>query len=92
MSSKIITTVIVTAIVGPFAYIAVADAVSITQNLHRQEQQIQQLSTEYEQLDKELDQTVQTKQQSEAEVQQLEQEKADLANERQRLEQELGAN
>ena len=92
MRSKIITTVMTLAVVGPFAYVATADAVSIKQHLHEQNTQIEQLSTESVKLDKELDKTVEIKTQSQAEVEKLEQETNEVLNERQRLEAELGAN
>lgn len=92
MSSKIITTVIALAIVGPFTYVATADAVSIKQHVREQDTHIQKLNIEYEHLDKELDKTQETKQQTQQEVQQLEQQTQDAASERQKLEAELGAN
>jgi len=92
MSSKIITTVIVVMIVGPFGYIATADAVSITQNLQEQTVHIQQLNTEYVQLDRELEKTEEVKKQVVAEVQRLETEAQSAIAERKKLETELGAN
>jgi cell division protein FtsB len=92
MSSKIITTVLTIVIVAPFAYIAVADAVSIKQNLQKQSEHIQNLSTEYTELDSELDKTQAVKEKAAQEIQQLEQQMIDATNERQRLEAELGAN
>jgi septal ring factor EnvC (AmiA/AmiB activator) len=92
MSSKIITTVMVLAIVGPFAYIATADAVSIKHNLQEQNNHIQSLNTEYKKLDTELTKTQVAKQQTAQEVQQLEQQTIDATKERQQLEAQLGAN
>lgn len=92
MSSKIITTVLAAAIVGPFAFFAVQDAVSIKQHLQEQSVHIEKLNTEYKQLDKELNKTVEVKEQTVTEVQKLEQEANDTAAERAKLEAELGAN
>jgi len=92
MSSKIITTVIVLAIVGPFAYVATTDAVSIKQNLQQQTVQIEKLNTEYVQLDQELEKTEEVKEKVTEEVQQLETETQNAISERQKLEAELGAN
>lgn len=92
MRSKIITTVVVTLLIAPFAFTGYKDAVSIKRNLHSQQEQIEQLSTESVQLDQELDKTKEAKEQSLTEVQQLEQEAQDAILERQRLEAELGAN
>lgn len=92
MSSKIITTVVVLAIVGPFTYLAVNDAVSIKQNLQQQTAQIEQLTVEYVQLDTELEQTTVVKEKTIQEVQQLETETQNAINERLKLEAELGAN
>jgi len=91
MSSKIITKVFATVVVSAFAYFAVADAVSIKQNLQKQNEHIQQLSAESEKLDQELDKTVEVKEQSQAEVEKLEQETQNAIQEREKLEKELGA-
>lgn len=92
MSSKIITTVMVAIIVGPFAYIATADAVSIKQNLQEQTAHIEKLNTEYVELDTQLNKTTEVKEQVVQEVQQLETETNDAISERLKLEAELGAN
>lgn len=92
MSSKIITTVIVVCIIVPFVFVATADAVSIKQNLQKQTQQIEQLTTEFVQLDTKLEETVEAKEQATQEVQKLETETQDAINERLKLEAELGAN
>ena len=92
MSSKIITTVIVAVIVGPFAYMTTADAVSIKQNLQEQNVRIEKLNTEYEQLDTRLDKTAEVKEKTAQEVQRLETETQDAIAERLKLEAELGAN
>lgn len=92
MRSKIITTVVVASIVGPFAYVATVDAVSIKQTKKQQTEHIQQLSTESEKLDQEIVKTQKVKEQAIQEVTQLEQEKIDAEKERQKLEAELGAN
>lgn len=92
MSSKVITTVIVALVVGPFAYTGYTDAVNIKQNLQKQNEHIQTLSTEYKKLDTELGKTKETKQKTQAEVDQLEQQTQSAASERQKLEAELGAN
>lgn len=92
MSSKIITTVIALAVVGPFAYFATDNAVTIKQNLNKQRVQIQELNTEYVKLGKEIDKTVEVKQVAEQEVQKIEQETESVLTERQKLEAELGAN
>lgn len=91
MSSKRIITVIGLLIVGTFGYIAYTDGVSIWQNLHKQEQEIQQLNVEYEELDKELEQTVEVKEKNQEDVDELEQEKQQLEEERKKLEAELQA-
>lgn len=92
MSSNIIKTVFVAAIVGPFAYISATDAISIKQNLQKQNNHIQQLSVESEKLDEEITKTVEVKEQTEQEVQQIEKETQEILSERERLEAELGAN
>lgn len=92
MSSKIITTVLVVAVVGPFAYIAAQDAVSIKQHLQEQTTHIEKLNTKYEQLDAQLDETVDYKNRTAQEVQRLETETKNAILERQKLEAELGAN
>lgn len=92
MSSKIITTVIIAVIVGPFAYIVANSAVSIKQNLQEQTVYITQLSDQYEQLGSKLDETVSTKSEVESAIEQLETETQNAIAERQRLEAELGAN
>jgi cell division protein FtsB len=92
MSSKIITTVVVLAVVGSFSYIAVSDAVSIKHNLQKQTAQIQQLNVETVQLDTELNKTSVVKEKTAQEVQQLETETQNAILERQKLEAELGAN
>lgn len=92
MSSKIITTVIIAMIVGPFAYIVADNAVSIRQNLQEQTVYITQLSDKYKQLDSKLDETVNTKTEVESAIKQLEIETQNAISERQRLEAELGAN
>lgn len=89
---KLITTVFTVAIVGPFAYFATAEAVSIKQHLNEQHQQIQHLNVESAKIDKKLEKAVETKKQAEAETQQLEQQANESLAERQRLEAELGAN
>lgn len=91
MSIKIITTVLGTILVGTFSYVAYTDGVSIWRDLHKQEQEIQQLNVEYKELDKELDQTKEVKEKSQEEVQKLEEEKQQLEEERKRLERELQA-
>lgn len=90
MSSKILTSVAVFAVVAPFAFIAINDAVSIKHNLQEQTKQIQTLGTEAVKLDQKLNETQVKKEQSEAEAKQLEQETAEAITERQRLEAELG--
>ena len=92
MSSKIITTVFVAMIVGPFAYMSATDAKGIGQNLHKQNNHIQQLSVESEKLDQEITKTVEVKEQTEQEVRQIEKETQEILSERERLEAELGAN
>lgn len=91
MRSKTIITVLGVLILSTFAYLAYKDAVSIWQDLHKQQQQIEELNTQYEELDVELDRTKETKQQNEQELQKLEEEKQELERERQRLERELQA-
>lgn len=91
MSSKILTSVVVFAVVLPFAFIAINDAVSIKRNLQEQTKQIESLGTQTVKLDQQLTETQTKKEQSEAETKQLEQETADALTERQRLEAELGA-
>lgn len=90
MSSKIITSVLTVAIVGPFAYAATMDAVSITQNLHDQSVHIEKLNTEQAVLDNKLDKTVEVKEKTVEEVQELETKANDATTERQKLEAELG--
>jgi peptidoglycan hydrolase CwlO-like protein len=80
------------AVVGPFAYIATADAVSIERNLQTQNKHIQSLNTEYKKLDTELGKTESAKQQAQAEVDRLDKQTQDAILERQKLESELGAN
>lgn len=92
MSSKVITTVLAVVLVGPFAYLATQDAVSITQNLQKQSAHIQELKVQSAELDKQLDKTQDTKEQTKQQVQQLDQQTQDAINERQKLEAELGAN
>jgi len=92
MSSKIITTVIIAAIVGPFSYIATVDAVSIKQNLQEQTIHIEKLNTEYVKLDQEFNKTVEIKENTIQEVKQLEQEIINAAKESKKLEAELEAN
>ena len=92
MSSKIITTVLVIAIIGPFIYLAATDAVRIRQNLQEQSIRIEKLNTEYKELDTQLDTTVKIKEDVVREVQQLETETQNAIIERQKLEAELGAN
>lgn len=92
MSSKIITTVITTMIIAPFAYIVANDAVSIKQNLREQSIHIEKLNTEYVKLDTQLDETQEVKEQAVEEVQKLEEETQNAIAERQRLEAEIGAN
>lgn len=92
MRSKIITTVMVILIVGPFAYTGYTDALSIKHHLAQQHEHIQKLKTESVQLDKQLSKTKATKTQSEAQIQQLEQQTQDATNQRQQLEAQLGAN
>lgn len=91
MSSKIITSVLTLAIVGPFAYLAVQDAVSIKQNLQEQSSHIEKLNTEYKQLDTKLNKTVEVKEQAVEEVQKLEEEANNTAAERKKLEAEMEA-
>jgi len=92
MSSKIITTVFVAMIVGPFAYISATDAMSIKQHLQKQTDHIQQLSVESEKLDQEITKTLEVKERAEQEVQQIEKQTQEILSERERLEAELGAN
>lgn len=92
MSSKIITTVIVVSVISPFAYFTTADAMSIKQNLQKQNEHIEQLNTESVKLDEQIEKTVEVKEQTAQEVQQIEQETQDAISERQKLEAELGAN
>lgn len=92
MSSKIITTVIIAVIVGPFVYLAADSAVRIKHNLQQQTVYITQLSDRYEQLDTKLDNTINTKSEVESTIEQLEIETQNAIVERQRLEAELGAN
>lgn len=91
MSIKSIITVLGILVIGFFGYVAYKDAVSIWQNLHKQQEQIQNLNDEYKKLDVKLDETIETKEQSQQEVQKLEEEKRKLEEERQRLERELQA-
>lgn len=91
MSSKIITTVIALAVVGPFAYFATDNAVTIKRDLNKQRVQIQQLNTEYAKLDEMIGETTEVKQKIEQEAQQTEQETIDAAAERKKAEAELGA-
>lgn len=92
MSSKLITTVIGTLLVGSFTYVGYNDAVSIKQHLQAQTNKISTLHTESAKLDTELTKTAQTKEQSQQEITQLEQQTQDASAERTKLEAELGAN
>jgi peptidoglycan hydrolase CwlO-like protein len=92
MSSKLFTTVFALVTIVPFAYVTSQHAVSVTQDLQRQNQHIQQLTVESEELDKQLEITQEIKQQAEQEVQALDQQAQDAINERKKLEAELGAN
>lgn len=92
MRRKIITTVMTLAIVGSFAYLATADAVSVKQNLHEQNTHIEKLNTEYVEVDARLDQTANVKEKIVKEVHKLETETQDAIAERKKLEAELGAN
>lgn len=92
MSSKIITTVIGTLLVGSFSYIGYHDAVRIKHHLQAQTQQISTLHVESAKLDTALTQTKATKDQSQQEITKLEQQTQDAAAERAKLEAELGAN
>ena len=92
MSSKILTTVLALAVVGPFTYLATADALSIKQNLQKQHEHIQSLNSEYGKLDTELVKTKDAKKQTQVQVDQLEQQTKDAVSERQKLEADLGAN
>lgn len=92
MSSKIITTVIVALVVGPFSCIAITDAVNIKHNLQEQTTHIKKLNTEYVRLDKELKQTKDVKESAAKEVEQLQQEILSASSEITKLEAELGAN
>ena len=91
MSTKRITIVLGLILVATIAYIGFQDAVRTWQNLQNQKNSIEQLNTEYQSLDKELDHTKESKQKSQEEVQKLEEEKKKLEDERQRLEKELQA-
>lgn len=91
MSSKSIIVVLGTIIVVALGYIGYTDAVRTWQNLQNQKNQIENLNTEYQKLDKELDDTKETKKQSQEEVQKLEQEKKKLEEEREKLRSELQA-
>lgn len=92
MSSKIITTVMVAVIIGPFAYFATTDAVSIKHNLQEQTIHIKKLNIEYVKLDTQLNKVVEIKNKTIEEVEQLETETQNAIAERQKLEAELGAN
>lgn len=92
MRSKIITTVIAALIVGPFAYVAAADAVSIKQTKKQQTEVKQELTVESQKLDTQIQKTEEVKTQIVESINQSEQEKADAISERQKLEAELGAN
>lgn len=82
----------VAVIVGPFAYIAAQDAVSIKQHLQEQTTHIERLSAKYEKLDARLNETVDYKNEAALEIQKLETETQNAILERQKLEAELGAN
>lgn len=92
MSSKIITTVVVLVVVGPFTYLAVSDAVNVKHHLLKQTAHIEQLNVETVQLDTELNKTAGVKEKTIQEVQKLETETQNAITERQKLEAELGAN
>ena len=92
MSSKIITTVIVAVILGPFAYLTAHDALSIKQNLQKQNEHIEQLTTESAKLDEQIQKTVEAKEETVQAVQKIEQETQNAIEERKKLEAELGAN
>lgn len=92
MRRKIITTVVAVAIIGPFAWVATVDAVSIKHTKNQQSQHIQQLSIESEKLDTQIQKTEEVKTQIVEEISQSEQEKNNAVKERKKLEAELGAN
>lgn len=92
MSSKLFTTVLALVTIVPFALVTLQHAVSVTQDLHKQNQHIEQLTVESEVLDKELEKTQEIKQQAEQEVQELDQQTQAAIDDRKKLEAELGAN
>lgn len=92
MSSKIITTVLIVMIIGPFIYLTITDAVSIKQNLQEQTVHIEKLNTEYQQINAQIDETVKAKEAAVLEIEKLETETQNAILERQKLEAELGAN
>lgn len=91
MRSKLFTTVLAAIIVGSFGFVAYTDAVSIYEDLHRQEQEIQRLNIESEQLDKQLEKTREAKEKTQEEVKQKEEEEKKLKEEIEKLNQELQA-
>lgn len=92
MSSKLFTTVLALATIVPFMILASQHAVSVTHDLQKQNEQIEQLTVESQGLDKKLEVTQETKQQAEQEVQELDQQTQAAIEERKKLEAELGAN
>lgn len=92
MRSKLFTTVVTLALVGPFAYFTANEAVNIKQHLHEQHSRIELLNAESLKLDEKLNQTETVKEKTSEELQRLEQEANEILAERQRLEAELGAN
>jgi cell division protein FtsL len=92
MSSKLFTTVVATLTILPFGLYTYNHAVSVTQDLQKQNQHIQQLTVESEKLDQELEKNKEIKQKAEQEVLELDQQAQAAIDERKKLEAELGAN
>lgn len=92
MRSKLFNTVLVLAIVGPFAYFVATEAVQIKQHLEEQHSQIKTLSIESVKLDKNLLEISIDKAHSSQEVQLLEQQVNDTLSDRKKLEAELEVN
>lgn len=92
MSSKLFTTVFALVTIVPFALVTSQHAVSVTQDLQKQNHHIEQLIVESEKLDQELERTQEIKQKAEQEVQELDRQAQAAIEERKKLEAELGAN
>jgi cell division protein FtsB len=88
---KLLTTVLVILVVGPFTWFAILEAVQIKQQLQKQHQQMKLLKTESVKLDKKLDETKAVKDRTAQDVQLLQRQANEALIERKQLETELGA-